>query len=94
MIICLNFLVTNISMLIRLVLCDLNCWITKSQPGDVIAVIEKRVDNYSATDNCSTTAGKSFCHRTELLSLLIIVLLVEVPKGLLCLVLAMFFLLF
>ena len=55
MIICLNFLVTNISMLIRLVLCDLNCWIIKSQPGDDIAVIEKRVDN-SATDNCSTTA--------------------------------------
>ena len=45
MIICLNFSVTNILMLIKLVLCDLNCWITKSQFGDVIVVIEKRVDN-------------------------------------------------
>ena len=57
MIICLNFSVTNILMLIRLVLCDLNCWITKSQLGDVIVIIEKKVDNYSATDNCSTTAA-------------------------------------
>ena len=56
MIICLSFSVTNIPMFVRLVLCDLNCWITKSEPGDVIAVIEKRVDNYSATDNCSTIA--------------------------------------
>ena len=56
MIICLNFSVTNTPMLIRLVLCDLNCCITKSQLGDAIAIIEKKVDNYSATDNCSTTA--------------------------------------
>ena len=45
MIICLNFSVTNTPILIKLVLYDLNCWITKSQFGDVIVVIEKRVDN-------------------------------------------------
>ena len=45
MIFCLNLSVMNTQMLIKLVLCDLDCLITKSQFGDVIVVIEKRVDN-------------------------------------------------
>ena len=90
MIICLNLSVRNTPMLIRLVLCDLNCWITKSQLGD--AVVEKRVDIWQLFNiQRLITALQLLENHLVRISLLFTVLLVQVPKGLLCLVLAMTF---